>query len=111
MTTEPNTYGRHGMRETNPRKATNRLAEEPFECRRCGYSKFARASEFKHGDPNDQTRVCDDCGMRETTCQGFALCGNPATDLAPHTNLGQVPVCERCKALALRLRYGNQEES
>lgn len=33
-------------------------------------------------------------------CQWFLLCGNPATDTQPHPVLGDVPICERCKALA-----------
>lgn len=81
------------------------MTTNPFECVRCGYSKFVYASEFHDGDPLDQTRICDDCGMPETTCQWFALCTNPATDLVPHPILGSVPACERCKVLALRDRY------
>jgi hypothetical protein len=32
------------------------------------------------------------------TCEWFALCGNPATVLVAHPGLGDVPVCERCRA-------------
>lgn len=31
-------------------------------------------------------------------CQWFALCDHDATQLEPHPILGQVPICDRCKA-------------
>jgi hypothetical protein len=31
-------------------------------------------------------------------CQWFLLCTNPATTILSHPILGDVPICERCKA-------------
>jgi len=39
----------------------------------------------------------------EEPCRWFAMCDNPATDMVPHSILGDVPVCERCKAWIARM--------
>lgn len=31
-------------------------------------------------------------------CMWWALCVNPATQLEPHPIIGDVPICDRCKA-------------
>jgi hypothetical protein len=33
-----------------------------------------------------------------TICEWFALCDHEATSLMPHPILGEVPICERCRA-------------
>lgn len=37
------------------------------------------------------------------TCRWFALCENEATGTLPHPVLGDVPVCDRCRAKNERL--------
>lgn len=34
-----------------------------------------------------------------TICQWYVLCGDPATTTQSHPILGNVPICDRCKAI------------
>lgn len=37
-------------------------------------------------------------------CEWFALCDHPATGTMPHPILGDVPICDRCRAKVEAMR-------
>jgi hypothetical protein len=37
-------------------------------------------------------------------CRWYAMCDNPPTKIEPHPTLGNVPICDRCKARVDQLR-------
>ena len=58
-------------------------------------------------DPRFFRLIVEDIGERlignedilTVGCAWFARCSHVATSLEPHPILGEVPICERCKAL------------
>lgn len=56
------------------------------QCLGCGRSLGDLAAP---GEP------CEHCGAG-TTCEWFAMCGEPATHYEPHPILGRVPSCDSC---------------
>lgn len=46
----------------------------------------------------------DEADVFEVECAWFAGCDHTATSLEPHPVLGDVPICERCKARNDRMR-------
>lgn len=56
-----------------------------------------------------QVEGCPKCPSDSAgRCQWWALCENPATGTMAHPVLGQVPICDRCRAKVQRIKAANQ---
>jgi hypothetical protein len=44
----------------------------------------------------ERCSICDRTGPVQ--CQWFLFCNNPATSTMRHPTLGNVPICDRCRA-------------